>query len=170
MLRSSRSSEHGWTGVYTCESKCQSRVQAQFASCWQSCGAGTPAAPASRKCRWCAAGAITYHSIAHLLPNSQCDSGTGHEQHSGTLLQLVCTPGRAMLTGDDARRRRLHKRGSYMPPVRWYADTAVAVGLRSALPERLRFFIAADDSDAVKQFKVQDMTALRSPFESLSRV
>jgi len=53
------------------------------------------------------------------------------------------------------QQRRLHKRGSYMPPVRWYADTALAVGLRRAKPERLRFFIAADDSAAAEEFKVR---------------
>ena len=42
-----------------------------------------------------------------------------------------------------------------MPPVRWYADTALAVGLRRAGPERLRFFIAADDSAAAEEFRVR---------------
>jgi len=62
----------------------------------------------------------------------------------------------SFVTEDTAwLRRRLHKRGSYMPPVRWYADTALAVGLRRAAPHRLRFFIAADDSAAAEEFKVR---------------
>ncbi len=54
------------------------------------------------------------------------------------------------------RRLRLHKRGSYMPPVRWYADTALAIGLRNAVPERLRFFIAGDDTPAIAEFTVRE--------------
>ena len=61
----------------------------------------------------------------------------------------------------SAHRCRLHKRGSYMPPVRWYADTALAVGLRNAVPEQLRFFIAADDTPALREFEVRMGLQLR---------
>ena len=50
--------------------------------------------------------------------------------------------------------RRIHKHDKYVPPVRWYADTALAVGLKNAVPERLRFFIAADDPRAIEEFQV----------------
>ena len=68
-------------------------------------------------------------------------------------------------------RRRLHKRGSYMPPIRWYADTALAVGLRHAVPERLRFFIAGDNTPAIREFEVRLLLHLRRmPLRRISSV
>ena len=55
----------------------------------------------------------------------------------------------------SCHRCRLHKRGSYVPPVRWYADTALVIGLSKELPERLRFFVAADDRRAITEFEVR---------------
>ena len=46
-----------------------------------------------------------------------------------------------------------------MPPVQWYVDTSLAVGLRNAAPERLRFFIGADDPQAIFEFKVRTSAA-----------
>ena len=45
--------------------------------------------------------------------------------------------------------------------MRWYADTALAIGLKTAVPERLRFFIAADEPHLVAQFQVRIRVRVR---------
>ena len=74
------------------------------------------------------------------------------------MLPLLRAEHAAFATGagcdESCRRRRIHKRSRYVPPIRWYADTALAVGLKIAVPERLRFFIAADDPQAITHFQV----------------
>ena len=72
---------------------------------------------------------------------------------------IVRFPRAGALTCLTSCRCRLRKNRNRVPPVRWYADTALAVGLRIAPPERLRFFIAGDVPQVIVDFEVRTRTA-----------